>query len=85
MSGKDFTITMATRQWQLSAFAPASGSSTLKSILCLDGIAPNVGFLHAQMNNSIGSVTVLNPRTGYEAATAVAKGAPAKSSPSCLR
>lgn len=87
--GNDLTITMAAEagQLQLNAFEPVIGYATLKSIrhlaaasraladLCVDGITANVDFLRAQVDNSIGTVTVLNPHIGYEAATAVAKEA----------
>lgn len=87
--GNDLTITMAAEagQLQLNAFEPVIGYATLKSIrhlaaasraladLCVDGITANVDFLRATVENSIGTVTVLNPHIGYEAATAVAKEA----------
>lgn len=87
--GNDLTITMAAEagQLQLNAFEPVIGYATLKSIrhlaaasrsladLCIDGITANVDFLRAQVENSIGTVTVLNPHIGYDAATAVAKEA----------
>lgn len=39
------------------------------------GITANTAFLRAQVEASIGSVTVLNPRIGYTAATAIAQEA----------
>lgn len=87
--GNDLTVTMAAEagQLQLNAFEPVIGYSVLKSCrrlgsaavtlaeLCIDGITANAEFLRAQVENSIGTVTVLNPIIGYEAATAVAKEA----------
>ncbi|MEA5455171.1 aspartate ammonia-lyase [Sinomonas sp. JGH33] len=87
--GNDLTVTMAAEagQLQLNAFEPVIGYSVLKSCrrlaaaaitlaeLCIDGITANAGFLRSQVENSIGTVTVLNPIIGYEAATVVAKEA----------
>src|SRR5438128_4465623 len=87
--GNDLTVTMAAEagQLQLNAFEPVIGYSILKSCrrlasaavtlaeLCIDGITANAEFLRSQVENSIGTVTVLNPIIGYEAATAVAKEA----------
>ncbi|MBT2519438.1 aspartate ammonia-lyase [Arthrobacter sp. ISL-28] len=87
--GNDLTVTMAAEagQLQLNAFEPVIGYSILKSCrrlaagaktlaeLCIDGITANEDFLRSQVENSIGTVTVLNPYIGYEAATAIAKEA----------
>ena len=87
--GNDLTVTMAAEagQLQLNAFEPVIGNSILKTCrrlgaaaktlaeLCIDGITANEDFLRSQVENSIGTVTVLNPHIGYEAATAIAKEA----------
>ncbi|GAB3537864.1 aspartate ammonia-lyase [Arthrobacter tecti] len=87
--GNDVTVTMAAEagQLQLNAFEPIIGYSLLKSCrhlaaatrtlanLCVDGITANKEFLRAQVENSIGTVTVLNPHIGYAAATAIAQEA----------
>lgn len=70
-----------------AAFEPVIGYPVLKSCrrlaaasialaeLCINGITANAEFLRSQVENSIGTVTVLNPLIGYEAVTAVAKEA----------
>lgn len=87
--GNDITVTMAAEagQLQLNAFEPIIGYSIFRSgahltaacrslaDLCIAGITANAAFLRAQVEASIGSVTVLNPRIGYTAATAIAQEA----------
>lgn len=87
--GNDLTVTMAAEagQLQLNAFEPIIGYSLMKSThhltaamhtladLCISGITANADFLRAQVDNSIGTVTVLNPHIGYAAATAIAREA----------
>jgi aspartate ammonia-lyase len=87
--GNDLTVTMAAEagQLQLNAFEPIIGYSLMKSSrrltaglrtlanLCVDGITANTEFLRAQVENSIGTVTVLNPHIGYAASTAIAQEA----------
>ncbi|MEL0135154.1 MAG: aspartate ammonia-lyase, partial [Aquiluna sp.] len=83
----DLTVTMAAEsgQLQLNAFEPIMARSILMSITylrngfatftknCVDGIEPNVDLLKAAVENSIGLVTVLSPKLGYENATKVAR------------
>jgi len=85
--GNDLTVTMAAEsgQLQLNAFEPIMARSILMSITylrngfatftknCVDGIEPNVELLRAAVENSIGLVTVLSPKLGYENATEVAR------------
>ena len=85
--GNDLTVTMAAEsgQLQLNAFEPIMVRSILMSITylrngfatftknCVDGIEPNVELLRAAVENSIGLVTVLSPKLGYENATKVAR------------
>ena len=85
--GNDLTVTMAAEsgQLQLNAFEPIMARSILMSITylrngfatftknCVDGIEPNVDLLKAAVENSIGLVTVLSPKLGYENATKVAR------------
>ncbi len=87
--GHDMTVTMAAEagQLQLNAFEPvicyslSAGISRLReaimvlSVRCVDGITANVELLRAEVENSIGLVTALNPYIGYAAATEVAKEA----------
>ena len=87
--GNDLTVTMAAEagQLQLNAFEPIIGYSIFRSTshltaacttladLCIDGIAANEAYLRAQVESSIGTVTVLNPFIGYTEATAVAQEA----------
>src|SRR5699024_11114167 len=42
---------------------------------CIEGITANEELLRAEVSNSIGLVTALNPYIGYEAASTVAKEA----------
>ena len=87
--GNDMTVTMAAEagQLQLNAFEPvicfslSTGISRLREAAlvlatrCVDGITANVELLRAEVENSIGLVTALNPYIGYAAATEVAKEA----------
>ncbi|MGY3548678.1 aspartate ammonia-lyase [Bradyrhizobium sp. USDA 4472] len=84
--GNDITVTMAAEagQLQLNAFEPIIAHSLFKSIShlsqacltlersCVAGITANRDRLRADVENSIGLVTALNPYIGYAAATAVA-------------
>nr|WP_249154513.1 aspartate ammonia-lyase [Bradyrhizobium manausense] len=84
--GNDITVTMAAEagQLQLNAFEPIIAHSLFKSIShlaqacltlersCVAGITANRERLRADVENSIGLVTALNPYIGYAAATAVA-------------
>ncbi|MEZ2388119.1 aspartate ammonia-lyase [bacterium RCC_150] len=87
--GNDLTVTMAAEagQLQLNAFEPIIGYSIFRSTshltaacttltdLCINGITANEAYLRAQVESSIGTVTVLNPFIGYTEATAVAQEA----------
>ncbi|MCW2750231.1 MAG: aspA, partial [Aeromicrobium sp.] len=87
--GNDVTVSMAAEagQLQLNAFEPiicyslSAGISRLTEAVqvlasrCVDGITANVELLRAEVDNSIGLVTALNPYIGYAAATDVAKEA----------
>jgi aspartate ammonia-lyase len=87
--GNDTTVSMASEggQLELNAFEPIIARSLMMSIvylrrgaktlreLCVDGITANVDFLRETVERSIGLVTALSPRIGYESATAVAKRA----------
>ncbi len=87
--GMDVTVSMAAEggQLQLNAFEPvicyslSAGLSRLREAVlvlakrCVDGITANVELLRAEVENSIGLVTALNPYIGYAAATEVAKEA----------
>ena len=84
--GNDVTVTMAAEagQLQLNAFEPiicyslSAGLSRLREAVlvlatrCVDGITANVELMRAEVENSIGLVTALNPYIGYAAATDVA-------------
>ena len=84
--GNDMTVTMAAEagQLQLNAFEPVIAYSLFRSVShlanacgtltehCVKGITANREFLRAQVENSIGLVTALNPFIGYAAATEVA-------------
>ncbi|NYI66705.1 aspartate ammonia-lyase [Spelaeicoccus albus] len=87
--GNDVTITLAAEggQLQLNAFEPiiakelfagldhlASGSTILAQ-KCVDGITANQEMLRKRVSESIGLVTALSPKIGYEAATSIAKEA----------
>ena len=87
--GHDVTVTMAAEagQLQLNAFEPVIcysltvGLSRLREAIlvlatrCVSGITANVERLRAEVENSIGLVTALNPYIGYAAATDIAKEA----------
>ncbi|MFG2819961.1 aspartate ammonia-lyase [Kitasatospora sp. NPDC048365] len=87
--GNDLTVTMAAEagQLQLNAFEPLIAHSLLKSIThlragcltlaerCVAGITANREHLAAQVAQSIGLATALNPHLGYERATAIAQQA----------
>lgn len=85
--GYDHTISMAAEagQLQLNAFEPVICYSLSAAIhrlreaintfaqRCIDGITANTELLRAEVTNSIGLVTALNPLIGYSAASEVAK------------
>ncbi|CAN7542666.1 aspartate ammonia-lyase [Pseudoduganella sp. LjRoot289] len=87
--GNDVTISFAAEggQLQLNAFEPIIAYALFNSIAhldagcrvlasrCVDGISANAGHLQAQVDNSIGLATALNPFIGYEAATRLAQDA----------
>lgn len=89
--GNDITVTMASEagQLELNAFEPIIARSLMMSItylrrgcatlreLCVVGITANVEYLRKTVENSIGLVTAISPRIGYENATEVAKQAQA--------
>lgn len=87
--GNDVAVTMAAEagQLQLNAFEPIIARSLMMSIIylrrscrvlrefCIEGITANEEFLRSTVENSIGLVTALAPKLGYEAASAIAKHA----------
>jgi aspartate ammonia-lyase len=87
--GNDVTISFAAEggQLQLNAFEPIIAHALHNSISqlaagcrvlatrCVDGITANADQLQANLDNSIGLVTALNPYIGYEAATRLARDA----------
>jgi aspartate ammonia-lyase len=87
--GNDLAVTMAAEggQLQLNAFEPIIARSLMMSIIylrrscrvlrefCIEGITANEEFLRATVENSIGLVTALAPKLGYESASAIAKHA----------
>ena len=87
--GNDVTVTMAAEggQLQLNAFEPIIAHSLFASLdhlaaaatvlaeRCIDGITANRELLRERVANSIGLVTALSPRIGYENATDVAQEA----------
>ena len=87
--GHDVTVTMAAEggQLQLNAFEPIIAHSLFASLdhlaaaatvlaeRCIDGITANRELLRERVANSIGLVTALSPRIGYEHATDVAQEA----------
>ncbi|MFT4123213.1 MAG: aspartate ammonia-lyase [Microbacteriaceae bacterium] len=84
--GADATVTAAAEagQLQLNAFEPVIAHSLLQSIAwmtnaertlrehCVVGIAANESRLAAEVESSVGVVTALTPRIGYQAAAALA-------------
>jgi aspartate ammonia-lyase len=89
--GNDVTVSMAAEagQLQLNAFEPIIAHALFESIThlemgcrtlaerCVGGITANLEHLRAQVQNSIGLATALNPIIGYAQATAVAQEAAA--------
>ena len=87
--GNDLTVTMAAEagQLELNAFEPVIARSLLMSIgylrrgchtltdNCVLGITANESLLRQLVENSIGLVTALTPKIGYENATRVAQHA----------
>jgi len=87
--GNDLAVSMAAEagQLQLNAMEPLIGYNVLESIRllrqampmleqrCVRGITANTEVCRAQVDNSIGVVTALNPHIGYENATRLAKEA----------
>ncbi len=87
--GNDVTVSFAAEagQLQLNAFEPIIAHSVFKSVAhlrnacltlatrCVEGITANRDRLRAQVENSIGIVTALNPYIGYANATAIAQEA----------
>jgi aspartate ammonia-lyase len=87
--GNDVTVSFAAEagQLQLNAFEPIIAHSLFKSVAhlrnacltlatrCVEGITANRDRLRAQVENSIGIVTALNPYIGYANATAIAQEA----------
>ena len=85
--GNDLVVTMAAEggQLQLNPFEPIIARSILMSVTylrngfatfaknCVDGITANTELLKQTVENSIGLVTVLSPKIGYENATKVAR------------
>ncbi len=90
--GNDLTVTMAAEggQLQLNAFEPIMARSIIMSITylrngfatftknCVDGITANAELLRLNVENSIGLVTAISPKIGYENATKVARYAQTK-------
>ena len=87
--GNDTTVTMASEagQLELNAFEPIIARALLMSItylrrgskvlreFCIEGITANEEYLRKTVEHSIGLVTAISPRIGYENATEVAKRA----------
>ena len=85
--GHDLSVTMAAEagQLQLNAMEPLIAYSVLDSIVlltramhmfehkCITGITANVEHCRAQVDNSIGIITAVNPYIGYENASRIAK------------
>jgi aspartate ammonia-lyase len=90
--GYDITVTMAAEagQLQLNAFEPIMCRALMMGITqlrqgcivlaeqCVSGITANTDKLRLDVENSIGLVTALSPRLGYENATLVAQVAQAQ-------
>lgn len=89
--GNDLTVSLAAEagQLELNAFEPVIARSLMMSIgylrrgcitltdNCVVGITANTELLRKTVENSIGLVTALAPKIGYERATEVAKAAQA--------
>ena len=87
--GNDLTVTLASEagQLQLNAFEPVISRSLMMNInylkrglmvlreYCIKDITANKEFLIHSVENSIGLVTALSPRLGYELTTKVAQHA----------
>jgi aspartate ammonia-lyase len=87
--GHDLTVTMCAEggQLQLNAFEPTIAFCIMTSLrmltsavesltnFCIRGITANRAHCLELVNNSIGLVTALGPRLGYEASSRVAKRA----------
>ena len=87
--GNELCTTMAgeAAQMELNAMEPVMAQCCFESIdlianamdtlrtLCVDGITANVDHCRAEVRNSIGIVTALNPYIGYEHSTNIAKKA----------
>ena len=87
--GNDLTVTFASEagQLELNVMEPVIAQSIFESvemlkngmevlrIRCIEGITANVDRCRAQVYNSIGLVTALNPVLGYEISTQLAKEA----------
>lgn len=85
--GNDLTVSLAAEggQLELNAFEPVIARSLMMSIgylkrgcvtlreNCIIGITANEDLLRKTVENSIGLVTALSPKIGYERATQVAK------------
>ena len=84
--GNDFVVTMSAEagQLQLNAFEPViaavvfegqtlliNAARTLRKH-CVEGITANANVLKRYVENSIGTVTALNPVIGYERSTELA-------------
>lgn len=87
--GGDVTVTMAAEsgQLQLNVFEPIIAYRLLRGMVilsracevlrtrCVEGITANVGRMRYFVEHSIGIVTALVPRLGYELSTEIAKEA----------
>jgi aspartate ammonia-lyase len=87
--GNDLTVTLAAEagQLELNVMEPVIAQSIFESIemlkngigtfihRCIKGITANVEHCRRQVENSIGLVTALNPRLGYDVSTQLAKEA----------
>lgn len=87
--GNDVTVTFAAEggQLQLNAFEPVIAKSLFESMTlltkgceilaekCVSGISANAETLQATVANSIGIITALSPRIGYDNATSIAQEA----------
>ena len=87
--GNDLTVTLGAEagQLQLNVMEPVIAQSIFESIemlkngmftlkhRCVDGITANEDQCRALVENSIGLVTALNPKLGYEVSSALAKEA----------